>query len=330
MWLLLGGFLRFIQMIFTFGTGAPAGLFIPSLYTGAAIGRVTGIFVRRLDSTFHFWGAYAGGFWVTNVSAPGVYAMIGAASVLGGVCRVTISLVVIMFELTSGLQLIVPFMVACLLAKATGELFNPGIYDYCITVRKYPFLHEPDDVTFSTTVNDIMDSSIDCLHPMPGRAGGSMNAAGFLKFLRGAKHGGDPLTVSEADRTLLGYVVVSHVREYLEQKIEDEEISPTAPVAFCDFIEDTEKELPLGIEDLSFLVNVAVTRCVPETPAAQVHYMFRNLGIKIILITKRAALVGMITKKSFIHHMEELHSGEGHHPIAAQKTVADLNAPLLS
>lgn len=31
--------------------------------------------------------------------------MVGAAATLGGVCRVTISLVVIMYELTGGLQL---------------------------------------------------------------------------------------------------------------------------------------------------------------------------------------------------------------------------------
>lgn len=43
---------------------------------------------------------------------PGIYAMVGAASVLGGACRVTISLVVIMFELTGGLYLTLGLSVA--------------------------------------------------------------------------------------------------------------------------------------------------------------------------------------------------------------------------
>merc|ERR1740117_2057934 len=92
---------------------------------------------------------------------PGVYSMMGAAAVLGGVCRVTISLVVIMFELTNGLQLIVPFMIVCILAKYSGDFFTPGIYDYCITVRKYPFLHEPDSVMYNVTAADLIDEDLE-------------------------------------------------------------------------------------------------------------------------------------------------------------------------
>ena len=43
---------------------------------------------------------------------PGLYAMVGAAAALGGVTRMTVSLVVIMFELTGGVRYIVPLMVS--------------------------------------------------------------------------------------------------------------------------------------------------------------------------------------------------------------------------
>lgn len=48
---------------------------------------------------------------------PGLYAMVGAAATLGGVTRMTVSLVVIMFELTGGLTYILPLMVAVLTSK---------------------------------------------------------------------------------------------------------------------------------------------------------------------------------------------------------------------
>merc|ERR1740130_2413717 len=154
--LLIAGFLRYVQMIFTFGCGAPSGLFIPSLYAGAALGRIIGIFVFKMNQTY---------MWTGEIY-PGVYSMLGAAAVLGGVCRVTISLVVIMFELTGGLQMIVPFMIVCITAKAVGDYFTPGIYDACITIRKYPFLHEPDGVTYHSKAYQCMDDqSLDCLHP---------------------------------------------------------------------------------------------------------------------------------------------------------------------
>merc|ERR1719221_1792255 len=99
---------------------------------------------------------------------PGIYAMVGAAAVLGGVCRVTISLVVIMFELTGGLQLVMPFMLAVLTAKWVGDCFTGGIYDCCIKLRGYPFLHEPDEVTFRSRACDIMDAELDCLTVLTG------------------------------------------------------------------------------------------------------------------------------------------------------------------
>ena len=53
--------------------------------------------------------------------------MVGAAAALGGVTRMTVSLVVIMFEVTGGMQYIVPFMVATMASKwiaGKNELFR--------------------------------------------------------------------------------------------------------------------------------------------------------------------------------------------------------------
>ena len=55
--------------------------------------------------------------------------MIGAAAALGGVTRMTVSLVVIMFELTGGLNYIVPIMVAVMISKWVGDAFiSDGMY----------------------------------------------------------------------------------------------------------------------------------------------------------------------------------------------------------
>merc|ERR1740133_842598 len=91
---------------------------------------------------------------------PGIYAMVGAAAMLGGVTRMTISLVVIMLELTGGLDYIVPFMLSVLFAKAVGDALNEGIYDLYIVMKGYPFLHEELEITFTERCCDIMESTL--------------------------------------------------------------------------------------------------------------------------------------------------------------------------
>jgi len=283
--LIVAAALRFLQMTITFGTGVPCGLFVPSLYTGACLGRCLGMFVRWLNAYFGFAMA---------VVHPGVYAMVGAAAVLGGVCRVTISLVVIMYELTSALQLIVPFMLAVLTAKWVGDSFTHGIYDCCIRLRGYPYLHEPDDFTFGTRACDIMDEELECVCADAGSLGDLLRQVSDTQF------GGFPLVRSPSDRTLLGYVHTQQVRSHLENLLSTGSVGTDIPVIFGRFLQEKRG----GAVDLSKLVDETTLRIVPETPLAQVHNIFRQLGIKIVLVTRFAELAGIITKKSFVHHLE--------------------------
>ncbi|CAD7938383.1 unnamed protein product [Amoebophrya sp. A25] len=145
--------LRFAQMCITFGAGLPAGLFVPSLFVGASMGRLFGSMIYCLGQATNGFGGL-----VLSPIAPSVYGMVGGAAVLGGVCRVTISLVVIMFELTGALKHLVPFMVAIQLAKWTGDLFNDGIYDRHIFLKRYPFLYEPEGKFTPGVAHDIVEA----------------------------------------------------------------------------------------------------------------------------------------------------------------------------
>lgn len=109
---------------------------------GALIGRVVGLSMIKLNSVFGFVTCH-------KCLHPGVYAIVGAAAMLGGVTRVTISIVVIMFELTGGLSYVVPFMVAVMVAKWVAEaLSDKSIYDCYIRLRGYPYLDNHATVRF--------------------------------------------------------------------------------------------------------------------------------------------------------------------------------------
>lgn len=106
----------------------PAGIFIPSLAAGAAFGRITGLFLEYISITFPNSILPSG-----KAVVPGVYALIGAAATLAGVTRTTVSLVVIVVELTATLDYVVPVALTVLVAKTVADaLEHDGIYDLVI------------------------------------------------------------------------------------------------------------------------------------------------------------------------------------------------------
>jgi chloride channel 3/4/5 len=80
---------KLVFTIFTFGIKVPAGLFVPSLAMGAIAGRLLGIKVEYF--TYSLQQIYPDSIWDCQIGRdcvmPGLYAMVGAAAVLGGVTR---------------------------------------------------------------------------------------------------------------------------------------------------------------------------------------------------------------------------------------------------
>ena len=119
--------------VVTFGIKVPAGIFIPTLGVGACAGRIVGLAVQyaqwRWPSAAVFFPCKGN----KSCVIPGLYAMVGAAATLSGVTRTTVSLAVIMFELTDTLTYAVPVMLAVLVAKTVADSLEPkGIYDLVI------------------------------------------------------------------------------------------------------------------------------------------------------------------------------------------------------
>jgi len=63
----------------------------------------------------------------------------------------TVSLVVVVYELTGGLSYIVPLMLATMFSKWTGDAFSrEGIYAGHIRLNKYPYLDDREEFTNAT------------------------------------------------------------------------------------------------------------------------------------------------------------------------------------
>ena len=100
-------------------SGAPGGLFTPSLTVGALLGAVLG----------HAWS------WFWPGVPPGLFAVLGAAAVLAATTQGPISTVVLMMELTSrDRSFIVPLLLAVATATLVARSIEPrSIYDARLT-----------------------------------------------------------------------------------------------------------------------------------------------------------------------------------------------------
>ena len=110
--LLFATVMRTFLVIISYGCKVPAGIFVPSMAIGASFGRMVGILVQTLHESFPHAKFFAACEPDVPCITPGTYAFLGAAAALSGIMHITVSVVVIMFELTGALTYILPTMVS--------------------------------------------------------------------------------------------------------------------------------------------------------------------------------------------------------------------------
>ena len=110
--------IRTFLIIISYGCKVPAGIFVPSMAVGASFGRMVGIMVQAFRVAFPDSTFFSTCEPDVPCITPGTYAFLGAAAALSGIMHITVSVVVIMFELTGALTYILPTMVCSFLQKA--------------------------------------------------------------------------------------------------------------------------------------------------------------------------------------------------------------------
>lgn len=142
------------------GTTVSGGLVVPSLVIGAAFGRLYGQFlwfiaVRGTGAERSYRSSQA---WMD----PGVFALIGAGAFFSGTSRMTMSICVIMVELSSELHYLLPVMVAIVMAKTVADLISEPLYQYMLRLDSVPYLpsHLLQPEFEQLTVADVMASKV--------------------------------------------------------------------------------------------------------------------------------------------------------------------------
>jgi len=105
---------QFVLTLVAYGSGAPGGIFAPTLILGAALGYLVGVCEYNL----------------LEMSLPVTYALAGMGTFFSAVARVPITAIVIVFEMTADFNLVLPLMIGCVVAYLVAEQTAKGsIYD---------------------------------------------------------------------------------------------------------------------------------------------------------------------------------------------------------
>ena len=109
-------FLKPLATSLTLGTGGSGGVFAPSLFTGAMIGDAYGALVH------HAFPAWTG--------PPAAYALVAMAAVFAAAAEAPITAIVIVFEMSNDYTIVLPLMIATVIATILGrKLIDGTVYE---------------------------------------------------------------------------------------------------------------------------------------------------------------------------------------------------------
>jgi chloride channel 3/4/5 len=323
--LLVATVLRIFLVIISYGCKVPAGIFVPSMAIGASFGRMVGIMVQSLHEAFPDAAFFSACQPNQTCITPGTYAFLGAAAALSGIMHITVSVVVIMFELTGALTYILPTMIAVGVTKVVSERFGKGgIADRMIWFNGMPFLNNKEDHTFGVPVSQSMTANPTCL-PATG-----LRLTEVEAILSDSQYQGFPIVDDMDSKILLGFIGRTELQYALDRAKRDSLVSSRARCTFAvdgnvgrSAVTPSATTPSVSFDDMADAANassVDFSKFVDPTPLAvhprlpleTVMELFKKLGPRVVLVEHRGRLTGLVTVKDCLKY--QLHAEAHENP----------------
>lgn len=271
--------------IITYGIAIPSGLFIPVILAGASYGRVAGSLLSP--------------FTVLDV---GLFALLGAASFLGGTMRMTVSLCVILLELTNNLLMLPLVMLVLLISKSVADCFNKGVYDQIVEMKGLPYLEvHAEPYMRHLVAGDVVSGPLFTFS-------GIEKVGNIVHTLKVTRHNGFPVIDEppflEAPE-LCGLVLRSHLLVILKHKAfttrPNERSLIMNKLRAHDFgkpgsgkgirlddLKISEEEMEMYV-DMHHITNKSSYTVVETMSLAKTAVLFRELGLRHLLVVPKTS-----------------------------------------
>ncbi|KAK4790796.1 hypothetical protein SAY86_031209 [Trapa natans] len=293
----------FFLTVVSTGVVVPSGLFVPIIVTGASYGRGVAMLIDSRSSLNQ-----------------GLFAVLGAASLLGGTMRNTVSLCVMLLELTNNLLMLPLMMIILLISKTVADAFNGNVFDTIMKLKGFPYLeNHAEPYTRQLTVADVVTGPLQIFN-------GIEKVGNIVHVLRTTGHNGfpvidEPPMSSSSFPILFGLILRAHLIELLKGKV----FSPTPEYSGSDVFQkfsaddfakrgsghgDAIDDIELSQEELEMYVDLhpftnASPYTVVETMSlAKALILFREVGLRHLLVipkfSSRSPVVGILTRHDFM------------------------------
>lgn len=304
------------------GTSISSGVVIPKMFIGGLIGRIVG---RLMVEAF---GVQTDLYW--SWMDPGAFALIGAAAFFGGVSRLTMSLTVIMVELTNDVQFLLLIMVAIMVSKWVGDYVTHPFYHAQLELKCIPFLDSEPVILFDGGKNlnlelfeacHVMSSPVATLET-------EVSVSHVAKLLLETNHCGFPIVKKlNGVSTFFGLITRTELSVLLchEEVFNSNPSMLLSAVDYSQFCDDDVEKLSKSVRFLDLLSTLRkeeysemYINLVPYANRSAVHVrkefslhrayiIFRSLGLRhLVVVNEKNEVVGIITRKDLMgYNIEE-------------------------
>jgi chloride channel protein, CIC family len=264
---------QFILTLIAFGSGAPGGLFAPSLILGSCLGHIIG--VTEL--------------YITGVGSPTTYALAGMGGFFSAVSKVPITAIVIVFEMTTDFNLVLPLMIVSVAAYLVADKVVPGsLYEKLLELKGITLTKQVamEGALTKLTAKDVMQERVETLDA-------EMSLEEAMQAFARSHHRGFPVV---EDSKLVGIVTQSDllkIRETTNHTLHDRNLADI-------YLKEIMTPVPMTVTPIHTLGNVL--------------YLLDRYQISRLPVVNGRKLIGIITRADIIRAEADHLNGENGTP----------------
>jgi CIC family chloride channel protein len=242
---------QFILAVVASSAETPGGLLVPGLILGAALGNLIGIGEQ----------AWLGG-------DPLIYALTGMGAFLGASAKVPVTAIVIVFEITTNFNLVLPLMVTAVTAYLIAERFAPGsLYTQMLELKGIKLEPETarEGLWTRLTAADVMQKKVETLTSQ-------MSLDEVVQAFSRSHHRGFPVV---DDDKLVGIVTLTDLDKVAQRQLPGN-----------DLLKEIMTPRPIAVR--------------PADTLSQVLYLLSRYKLSRLPVVDRRKLVGIITRSDIL------------------------------